>query len=252
MPPDRTARRRERNRPHERCHVQVGPPPRRRVRRAHQRRPRDRDGLGPAGDREGRRVRTSAWAPAATAEIHPGTMMYTDGAQCTANFVFTDASANVYVGYAAHCAGLGEATDTNGCAADSLPLGTRVTFNEGGSLLSDGHPGRLRHPGLLLVADREAARHHRREHLRLQRLRPGEGRRRRRRQGEPVRPVLGRPDRHRHRRHGRRRRRLHLRQLQPPRRRLGALAAPGRQPRRRPRRRRLVAPALHRDPGRAR
>jgi hypothetical protein len=78
------------------------------------------------------------WAPAATAKIHPGTMMYTDGAQCTANFVYTDASSNVYVGYAAHCAGLGEATDTNGCQAESLPLGTPVTFNEGGSLVSEG------------------------------------------------------------------------------------------------------------------
>ena len=91
----------------------------------------------PATARAGTSV-TTAWAPAATAEIHPGTMMYTDGAQCTGNFVFTDASANVYVGYAAHCAGLGEATDTDGCEADSLPLGTRVTFNEGGSLLSEG------------------------------------------------------------------------------------------------------------------
>jgi hypothetical protein len=78
------------------------------------------------------------WAPAATAKIHPGTMMYTAGAQCTANFVYTDASSNVYVGYAAHCAGLGEATDTNGCQAESLPLGTPVTFNEGGSLVSEG------------------------------------------------------------------------------------------------------------------
>jgi hypothetical protein len=80
----------------------------------------------------------AAWAPAATAEIHPGTMMYTEGAQCTGNFVFTDSAANVYVGYAAHCAGLGAATDTNGCENESLPLGTKVTFNEGGSLLSDG------------------------------------------------------------------------------------------------------------------
>jgi hypothetical protein len=78
------------------------------------------------------------WAPAATAKIHPGTMMYTDGAQCTANFVFTDSSGNTYVGYAAHCAGTGGATDTDGCEAGSLPLGTRVSFNEGGSLLSDG------------------------------------------------------------------------------------------------------------------
>ena len=91
----------------------------------------------PATAKAGRSLPT-AWAPAATADIHPGTMMYTDGAQCTGNFVFTDASANVYVGYAAHCAGLGEATDTDGCKADSLPLGTRVTFNDGGSLVSDG------------------------------------------------------------------------------------------------------------------
>ena len=79
-----------------------------------------------------------AWAPAATAKIHPGTMMYTEGAQCTANFVFTDSAANTYVGYAAHCAGTGGATDTDGCQAGSLPLGTRVSFNEGGSLISDG------------------------------------------------------------------------------------------------------------------
>ena len=78
------------------------------------------------------------WAPAGTATITPGVQMYTNGAQCTANFVFTDAADNVYVGYAAHCAGLGEATDTNGCNAESLPLGTRVTFNTGGSLLSSG------------------------------------------------------------------------------------------------------------------
>jgi len=78
------------------------------------------------------------WAPAGTATITPGTQMYTEGAQCTANFVFTDAAGGVYVGYAAHCAGLGEATDTDGCQAASLPLGTRVTFNQGGSLVSEG------------------------------------------------------------------------------------------------------------------
>lgn len=78
------------------------------------------------------------WADAATATIHPGVQMYTEGAQCTGNFVFTDSASNVYVGYAAHCAGLGEATDTNGCLNDSVPLGTKVTFNEGGSLVSEG------------------------------------------------------------------------------------------------------------------
>ena len=46
--------------------------------------------------------------------------MYTEGAQCTANFVYTDGAGATYVGYAAHCAGTGEATDTNGCDA-ALP-----------------------------------------------------------------------------------------------------------------------------------
>jgi len=79
-----------------------------------------------------------AWAPAATAQIHPGTMMYTDGAQCTANFVYTDAAGNVYVGYAAHCAGTGGQTDTNGCDTGSVPLGTAVDFTNDGSLVSEG------------------------------------------------------------------------------------------------------------------
>lgn len=78
------------------------------------------------------------WAPAATAKIHPGTMMYTKGAQCTANFVYTDAASRVYVGYAAHCAGTGAATDTDGCRATSLPLGTPVTFREGGNPADEG------------------------------------------------------------------------------------------------------------------
>jgi len=81
-----------------------------------------------------------SWAPAETAPIHPGTMMYTDGAQCTANFVYTDSAGNVYVGYAAHCAGKGEATDTNGCNVDSVPLGTKVTFTNDGNLASEGTP----------------------------------------------------------------------------------------------------------------
>ena len=82
---------------------------------------------------------TVAWAPAATAAITPGVQTNTAGSgQCTANFVFTDGAGNVYLGQAAHCASTGEATDTDGCVAASLPLGTRVTFNRGGSLLSSG------------------------------------------------------------------------------------------------------------------
>ena len=66
------------------------------------------------------------WAPADTATVHPGVMTYTDGAQCTANFVYTDASGGVYIGQAAHCSGTGGSTETNGCDSGSLPVGTPV------------------------------------------------------------------------------------------------------------------------------
>ena len=66
------------------------------------------------------------WAPAASAPIHPGVQTVTAGAQCTANFVFYDASNTVYIGQAAHCSGTGGATETNGCDSGSLPIGTPV------------------------------------------------------------------------------------------------------------------------------
>ena len=143
-----------------------------------------------------------SWAPAATAAIHPGTMMYTEGAQCTANFVFTDVAGNVYVGYAAHCAGKGEATDTNGCNVDSVPLGTKVTFTNDGNLASEGTPGRHRHPGVQLLDHRRSrlGDHKDAEHLCLQRLRAGQGQRRPRRlEGQPPSvPFWGGPTGDRH------------------------------------------------------
>lgn len=80
----------------------------------------------------------SRWAPVATARIHPGVQMFTSGAQCTANFVFTDDRRRVYVGYAAHCAGLGGSSETNGCRVASMPYGTTVRFAKGANLLSEG------------------------------------------------------------------------------------------------------------------
>jgi len=68
----------------------------------------------------------SAWAPAPQATIKPGVQTDTAGGQCTANFIYTSGS-DVFIGQAAHCAGTGEATDTNGCDAGTLPLGTDVT-----------------------------------------------------------------------------------------------------------------------------
>jgi hypothetical protein len=65
------------------------------------------------------------WAPAATAAIHPGVQTFTDGAQCTANFIYTDGT-TVYIGQAAHCSGTGGNTATNGCDSGTLPVGTKV------------------------------------------------------------------------------------------------------------------------------
>jgi hypothetical protein len=70
----------------------------------------------------------SAWAPAGSATVHPGVMTFTEGAQCTSNFVYQDAT-NVYLGQAAHCSGTGGQTETNGCDSGSLPLGTPVEIN---------------------------------------------------------------------------------------------------------------------------
>ena len=59
-------------------------------------------------------------APAAAATVHPGVQTYTNGGQCTANFIYT-AGSDIYIGQAAHCSSTGEQTDTDGCLAASLP-----------------------------------------------------------------------------------------------------------------------------------
>lgn len=68
------------------------------------------------------------WAPADTAAIRPGVV--TDsagGGACTSNFIFTSGE-RTFIGQAAHCAGTGEATETNGCDSGTGPLGTAVTI----------------------------------------------------------------------------------------------------------------------------
>ncbi len=73
-----------------------------------------------------------AFPPAGSADIRPGSMTFTDGAQCTSNFVFYDAANDLYIGQAAHCSGTEGSTATNGCESGSLPLGTKVEI-EGAS-----------------------------------------------------------------------------------------------------------------------
>jgi hypothetical protein len=63
-----------------------------------------------------------------TRPIRPGVQMVTGDALCTGNFVFRDKAGRTYVGMAAHCAGKGSATDTDGCRTASLPAGTKVRF----------------------------------------------------------------------------------------------------------------------------
>lgn len=74
-----------------------------------------------------------SWAKVGLASIHPGVLtVTTGGGACTANFVYTDAARNVYLGQAAHCSSTGQATETDGCSSTSLPLGTEVVIGGSG------------------------------------------------------------------------------------------------------------------------
>jgi hypothetical protein len=99
----------------------------------------------------------ATWVDPARATITPGVRMVTDGGQCTGNFVFVGRAAapgdsGIYLGYSAHCAAAGggpaAATVTDGCQADSLPLGTAVEI-EGAS-----QPGRLVYSSWLTMNER--------------------------------------------------------------------------------------------------
>ncbi|MDQ2788743.1 MAG: serine protease [Actinomycetota bacterium] len=65
------------------------------------------------------------WAPSAQATIHPGVNTITGAGECTANFVFYNAT-DEFIGQAAHCAGTGAPTETSGCTSATQPLGTPV------------------------------------------------------------------------------------------------------------------------------
>ncbi len=88
-----------------------------------------------------------AWAPAAQATVHPGVMTITHGGECTANFIFTNAT-DVFIGQAAHCAGTGAPTETSGCTAGTKPLGTPVT------IVGASKPGTLVYSSWITMAQR--------------------------------------------------------------------------------------------------
>ncbi|WP_433673037.1 hypothetical protein ACQP06_16680 [Nocardia sp. CA-136227] len=80
------------------------------------------------------------WAPAGSATLGPGTQLTTQGVgQCTANYVFFDNVANVYLGQSAHCAMTAEVMSMNGCRwGNSRSLGTLVSLERGGAPVLDG------------------------------------------------------------------------------------------------------------------
>jgi len=88
-----------------------------------------------------------AWAPARQASVHPGVMTITDGSECTANFIFSNAT-DVFIGQAAHCAGTGAPTETSGCTAGTKPLGTPVT------IAGASKPGTLVYSSWITMAQR--------------------------------------------------------------------------------------------------
>ena len=161
----------------------------------------------------------------------------TNGGQCTANFVFFDASNNVYIGQAAHCSGTDGNTATNGCEAGSLPHGTPVNV--------DGatQPGTIVYSSWVAMqaageTDADTCQYN---DIALIRLNPADYGR-----VNPSIPFWGGPtgtaDHHRAGRQG-----ALVRQLVAAARHHAALAQGGPQPRRRGRR--LDAPGLHRLPG---
>lgn len=88
-------------------------------------------------------------ATTAQGAVGPGSETNTEGAgQCTANFVFNGSGGAVYIGQAAHCAGTGGPTETDGCDSGSLPLGTRVEI-EGAS-----RPGELAYSSWLTMQEK--------------------------------------------------------------------------------------------------
>src|ERR1041385_8651568 len=64
------------------------------------------------------------WADPDLATIRPGASV--NGGECTANFIFTSLdNATVYIGTAAHCFSNDLNTQTDGCLANSDPLGAK-------------------------------------------------------------------------------------------------------------------------------
>jgi hypothetical protein len=84
--------------------------------------------LAPAATAAPAQSGPDGWAPAESAPIRPGVVTDTEGGgSCTSNFVFTSGD-RTFLGQAAHCAGTGNATETDGCDSGTVGIGTPVTI----------------------------------------------------------------------------------------------------------------------------
>jgi hypothetical protein len=84
--------------------------------------------VAPAATAAPTRSAAGDWAPADSAPIRPGVVTETEGGgSCTSNFVFTSGD-RTFIGQAAHCAGTGDATETDGCDSGTGGIGTPVTI----------------------------------------------------------------------------------------------------------------------------
>lgn len=84
--------------------------------------------LAPAATAAPARSGQADWASASSAAIRPGVVTDTaGGGSCTSNFVFTSGG-RTFLGQAAHCAGTGDATETDGCDSGTMGIGTPVTI----------------------------------------------------------------------------------------------------------------------------
>lgn len=84
---------------------------------------------------------TGPWAAESEATVHPGVRTVTEGAQCTANFVFSQIRTlpdgkrikEVFLGQAAHCASKEHNTATDGCRTETFAPGETPVEIEGAS-----------------------------------------------------------------------------------------------------------------------
>jgi hypothetical protein len=69
------------------------------------------------------------YAPDPQRPIHPGVQVVTPFTVCTSNYVFTDDTGAIYVGYTSHCnPNEDDQTSLNGCLMNPAPLGSRAQF----------------------------------------------------------------------------------------------------------------------------